>query len=202
MIPLAAWSEESRSAEPQDSKAHRHLGFYFHLESGAGYFLARNETGSASGFDVPVAISVGGAIVENLILAFEIWGGVLLAPVGPIQSPSVVTLALGLNLTYYFMPANIYLTATPSIVAVGSTGSGCSGGPCDSTGFRDFYNVSIGKFGMRTAVGKEWWISPHWAVGLGLQFSFTLPGEVNFGTLAQTKASAMVGALTLGLTYN
>jgi len=55
---------------------------------------------------------------------------------------------------------------------------------------------------MRTAIGKEWWISPHWAVGLALQFSFTLPGEVNLGTLAATKASALVAALTLGLTYN
>jgi len=92
MVPLAAWSEEPRSAEPQDSKAHRHLGFYFHLESGAGYFLAQNETGSASGLDIPVAVSVGGAVVENLILAFEVWGGVVLAPVGPIQSPTTCPL--------------------------------------------------------------------------------------------------------------
>lgn len=210
LLPLAAWGQEPGSPEPPDPTAYRHRGFYFHLESGAGYFRSENETGSASGLNVPVALSIGGTPVENLVLAAELWGGVVLAPNGPIQSPSVATAALGVNLTYYFMPANVYVSATPSIVAVGSLQTGCKAASLDSigcqgNGFRypaDIYNLSIGKFGMRTALGKEWWIGSHWALGLALEFTFTLPGEVNFGTLQTTKASALTAAVTLGLTYN
>ena len=48
LLPLAAWSQEPASPEPPDPMAYRHRGFYFHLESGAGYFRSANETGSAS----------------------------------------------------------------------------------------------------------------------------------------------------------
>jgi hypothetical protein len=211
LIPIAAWGEELPSSEEPDPTAYRHRGFHFHLESGGGYFYSGNETGSASGLNIPVALSLGGAIVENLILSAELWGGVVLGPNGPIESPSIATAALGVNLTYYFMPANVYLSATPSIVAVASTGTGCVAPRFDSGSLfvcsvghhpGDPYQVSIAKFGMRTAIGKEWWISKHWAIGLALQFSFTLAGEVNFGTLESTKASALFGGVILGLTYN
>ena len=172
----------------------------------AGYFRSANETGSASGLNIPVALSIGGTIVENLVIAGEIWGGLVLAPNGPIESPSILTTALGVNLTYYFMPANIYLSATPSIVVVGNLRTGCKEASFESPGCKgngDEYYLSIGKFGMRTAVGKEWWIGSHWAVGLALEFSFTLAGDVNFGTLGMpTKASAFIGAVAVGLTYN
>jgi hypothetical protein len=193
---------------PPDPAAYRHRGFYFHLEIGAGYFRSDNETGSASGLNVPFALSIGGTPVENFVIAAEIWGGVVLAPNGPIQSPSILTAALGVNLTYYFMPANIYLSTTPSLVVVQDlrTGCfedtyGCSGDPFKDP--RQWYALSFAKFGMRTALGKEFWIGGHWAVGLALEFTFTLPGEVNFGTSqGTTKASAVTGAVTLGLTYN
>jgi hypothetical protein len=206
LLPLAAWSQEPASPEPPDPMAYRHRGLYFHLESGAGYFRSANETGSASGLNIPVALSIGGTIVENLVIAGEIWGGLVLAPNGPIESPSILTTALGVNLTYYFMPANIYLSATPSIVVVGNLRTGCKEASFESPGCKgngDEYYLSIGKFGMRTAVGKEWWIGSHWAVGLALEFSFTLAGDVNFGTLGMpTKASAFIGAVAVGLTYN
>src|SRR5262249_52852188 len=65
LLPLVAWSQEPDSPEPPDPTAHRHRGFHFHLQSGAGYFYSGNETGSASGLNIPVALSLGGAIVEN-----------------------------------------------------------------------------------------------------------------------------------------
>src|SRR5262249_56674629 len=64
-----------------DPTAHRHLGFFFHLDVGGGYFYSSAGTGtgvSISGPAAPLGLAVGGAVAENWIVAGELWGS--LAP--------------------------------------------------------------------------------------------------------------------------
>jgi len=51
---------------------------------------------------------------------------------------------------------------------------------------------------MRTAVGKEWWVSTHWGIGAAIEFVFTLTARQAYGT----SGSAIAGGFTLSATYN
>jgi len=59
-----------------DSTAHRHLGFFVHLDLGAGYFYGSagtETTVSISGPAAPLDVAIGGAVTENWILAGEVY---------------------------------------------------------------------------------------------------------------------------------
>ena len=58
-------------------------------------------------------------------------------------------------------------------------------------------SLEANTFGMRTAVGKEWWISAHWGIGAAVEFIFTLTGHS-----PTANGNAFAGALTLSTTYN
>lgn len=68
----------------------------------------------------------------------------------------------GAGLTYYMMPQNIYVGAT-----LGMGNYTVSDGNSNSTTRTDY--------GISTAirVGKQWWISRKWALGIGLIGSYT-----------------------------
>jgi hypothetical protein len=73
------------------------------------------------------------------------------------------TLALsgvGVALTYYLKPYNAYFQATPSITTLRAE--------------RDGVDIETDTgFGVRLAVGKEWWVSHSWALGLNVQAAWS-----------------------------
>jgi len=177
-------------AQSADPMARRHQGFFFRPSLGIGYFHAAT-TGSAqdvtlSGGGGALGLNLGGSIAEGLILSAHLW---TVAAASPSISASgstatftdgVVNLAaLGPSVTYYFMPANVYLT--------GSVGFGRLSVSKNTT-----TNTSVGPAG-NLALGKEWWVSDHW--GLGLAGQLTLgsnkdngPDSVTWHTYAATFA--------------
>jgi hypothetical protein len=202
LFPATVWGQDAldSSANP-DPTGHRHRGFYLHFDIGAGYYLSKTDSGSLSGVSIPVAFALGGAVIENLIIAPELWLAVSPSPHVPVEGTVAwaFTVGFGLNITYYFMPSNVYLTMTPSYVHVDSY-RGCPGGgegyclganPPSSS-------LEANTFGMRTALGKEWWVSTHWGVGVSIEFIFTLTGRVVTGA----SGNALAGGLTLSATYN
>ena len=179
------------------STAHRHLGFFLRMDLGLGYLDSSASQGgidySISGFAVGVGIAVGGAVAENVILAGDLWGIAAVSPsmnvngiTGTASDSSMGLSGLGLNLTYYFMPANVYVSVTPSMVIATLTVSGVSG------------DTQVG-FGGKVGVGKEWWVGDHWGLGLAGQFFFGInqdqgPNPPTWTTLG--------GALAFSATYN
>jgi hypothetical protein len=144
---------------PVDPTAHRHVGFYFHVDVGPGYFITQAPSGelaaSADGISALISVALGGAVAEDWILAGEIWGAALPSPRS--GSGSVVLSGFGLNVTHYFMPANVFLTLTPSATVLSvDNGIGTTG------------RTEVG-FGTRLALGKEWWVGNHWGLGMALQ---------------------------------
>ena len=202
LFPATVWGQDTldSSANP-DPTAHRHRGFYLHFDIGAGYYLSKTDSVSLSGVSVPVAFALGGAVIENLIIAPELWLAVSPSPHVPVAGTVAwaFTGGFGLNFTYYFMPSNVYVAMTPSYVHVDSY-RGCPGGgegycpgsnPPSST-------LEVNTFGMRTAFGKEWWVSTHWGVGVAIEFIFTLTARGVTGA----SGNALAGGLTLSTTYN
>ena len=178
-------------APPPDPKRHRHLDGYVHLELGGGYMRTAAAPSSAayafSGWGVPMSFAVGWAVAEDWILAGDAW--FLAAPstqVGP--SSTTVVSAIGLNLTRYLMPANVFLSVTPSLSVL-------------SINDRD--NVEVRRtdygFGAKVAVAKEWWVGDHW--GLGIAGSLFLAVNGDQGTGASTWTS-FGGGVAFSATFN
>lgn len=203
LMPAAALAQATQPPAPPPppapmpyyGTAHRHLGFALRLDAGPGYTST-----SASAIDATMkggsfnfGLVVGGAVSEDFILGGDIWGTTVFSPTftqaGTSFSGTNASFSLtgfGLNLTYYFMPANVYVSVSPSLTTVSLTEGGMSGST--DTGF-----------GMKLAVGKEWWVGDHWGIGVAGQFFFA--SNKDKGTNPPTW-STTAGGVAFSATYN
>ena len=156
---------------------HRHDGFYLSMNLGPalGGTINKFDDGSTSGkiiYRGPgafVDLKVGGAIQENTILSFDLIGRTITGPDveynGQTQSAtddfSMTDNSYGLGLTHYFMPANTFVSAT--------VGTG-------KMSYKDKSNDTEGEskwgFALHLKVGKEWWVSPNWGLGVSGGYGF------------------------------
>ncbi|MBE0572341.1 MAG: hypothetical protein IH618_12430 [Ignavibacteriaceae bacterium] len=168
---------------PLPNGVETHDGFFLRLVPGFGYsnvsetvpddMLSEQNKGKdiltfSGGFTVANAIQIGGAVSENIIIYGESGGAVMMNPSvkvyeEEVENPGDVLVYLGgigPGITYYFMPSNIYLSATilASIAMVNIEG--------DET-----QNSNIG-FGFNFMVGKEWWAGEQWGLGISLYFRY------------------------------
>lgn len=90
------------------------------------------------------------------------------------------------------MPASIYASITPALTVMNLT-SGLN--------LFDFHPVdSSPGFGVKVAVGKEWWVSDHWGLGLALEFQFASNRETSAGFT--TTWNSFGGGFSFSATYN
>jgi hypothetical protein len=174
-----------------------HRGFYVRFDGGVGYLGSSATQGgisvSMNGFAIPFGISVGGAVVPNFIIAGEVWGSLAVSPTftggGSSATRSNASFSLvgfGAQLTYYFMPANVYVSVTPSVGLLTLSVDNVS------------YDAQAG-FAGKLAVGKEWWISRKWGLGVAAQFHFGI--NKDNGTNPPTWTTIGGGA-ALSVTFN
>ena len=150
---------------------HEHDGFFLRMLLGAGYAetVEKNVMGSDlkfSGITVPFRFQIGGPISKNFIFYGEFGFASQEDPemerMGQSGSTSDVTVSvgdLGLGITYYLMPINIYfsLSALTSQVQLEYNNT-------KSESVMDYEHFN----GINGMVGKEWWIGAQWALGLAL----------------------------------
>ena len=96
--------------------------------------------------------------------------------------------ALGLNVTHYFMPANVYLSFVPSVTMVSV-----------SDAHDETVRETQAGFGAKFSLGKEWWIGDHWGIGLALEGFFASNHE---HASAQPIWTTVGGALVFSATFN
>lgn len=212
-MPLAAYPQEyAPPAPPQQYQpapgymprpgyaSQRHLGFFIRPELGVGYVSSKASEGGAtlkiSGSGATLGLAVGGAVSENFIVGGHVWEIIASSPeveasAGGLSASGTAdgTSALvgyGLLLNWYFMPSNAYLALTPSLTRLVAENDGSTG--------RSEWGV-----GLRAAVGKEWWVSNSW--GLGLAASLAVSSNEDAGPGAPTFTSTGFG-LTFSATYN
>lgn len=180
---------------PYSSTANRHLGFALRLDGGPGYISSTDSLYDTTmkGGSGAFGLVVGGAVAENLILGADIWGITAFSPTISQGTMSVSTgnvsvslTGIGLNVTYYLMPANVYLSLSPSISRLSLTIGGVSASTKNG-------------LGMKMALGKEWWVSDHW--GLGAAAQFFLASNEDQGTSPPTWSSRAF-AIAFSATYN
>jgi len=143
---------------------HEHDGFFLRFHLGGGSSEAKWKGGptdlSMGGPASNFSFSLGGSIATNLILFGE-----LTSVYG--QNPDVIfegerfrtenttfsVAGFGPGLSYYFMPVNLYLSGSLLLMRAQTTGNGAIGETEQGLGFK-------------VALGKEWWVSRDWGLGI------------------------------------
>lgn len=176
----------------------QHDGFALQLDLGVGA-MGSKATFSGSDWELSgtagqFSIMAGGVVIPDLIIGGRLWNAWVSSPDFKIGGQKVATVGgvtqrltgIGLDITYYFMPINIYVSATPSIGILSVESGGSSGSTKNG-------------FAFRLAAGKEWWVSDNWGVGFNVQFAHS--SNEDQGTNPPTWATNWFG-VAFSATYN
>ncbi len=167
---------------PLPNGVEQHDGFFLRLVPGFGYaqisetlpddLLPADRKGKdvlsfSGGFPVANTIQIGGAVSENLIIYGESGGVIISNPTvkvfeEEVDDPGDVQVlfgGVGAGATYYFMPANFYLSLSllASVATINVEG--------------DTQESNIG-FGINFLAGKEWWVGEQWGLGVSAYFRY------------------------------
>jgi len=191
-VNLVAQSDQDRGHHPRD-------GFFASMSFGAYYESINDDIigGEYSnmqmkGYGGGANIKLGAAITENFILHGTIFtrtsGSMNVVadgtPIGTIMGENDIdTRMFGLGVTYYIMPANIFLS--------GSIGLN----NFELTDNEVVTTTPMGP-GLYLELGKEWWISKNWDLGFNISLSY---GGVD--NESDTMSEALSG-ITLGVGFN
>jgi hypothetical protein len=133
-----------------------HHGFFLRMDLDAGYHDTSGGSTTVDGPGAGFGISIGGNVADNLALF-----GTFAGSGSSGESTRAAHGILGVGLTYYFMPANVFLSG-----AVGFAGMRITLNDVD-------YDSDAG-FGGRFGVGKEWFVSDSWGLGVAGYFDFAV----------------------------
>jgi hypothetical protein len=184
---------------------HTHDGTFVRLFIGGGRLAM---SGSSGGLDLGVhgaalstGVSVGGAIVENLIVYGEFFFLDAQDPTltingqgGATNGIAMVMVGIGPGLAYYFQPINIYLAATVAASKLQLQDTNQTGG-----GNQVIASTRWG-YGLNTMVGKEFWVSDNWGLGVALQFNYGNMQDNGDASAPRIKSNAF--SLLFSSTFN
>jgi len=173
----------SSAAEPAEGAkgVEQHDGFMLRLTVGLGYgsgtetlpTLGELRLSGGTGF---FSLDIGGALVDNLVLHGRLSDMSVASPtvylndqeLGTAEDASLTFYLLGVGLTYYLMPANVYLTAV-----VGVAGEESDNGTTTT-------ETNKAGFAFEGDIGKEWWVGDNWGIGVAGRFTFaSIPEELS-----------------------
>jgi hypothetical protein len=162
--------------------AHAHDGLFMRFTVGPGFGIYSG-TGqvittdgavvtdpSNQGSQVGGSISLGGTVGENLILHGDIWFSIVSTEKKEnLLYQEFGTAVVGMGVTYYWMPVNIYVTGSIGMANSFLVLHEGTATKSDQDLARD---LTTG-VGVAFQVGKEWWVGDNWALGVALQGEFT-----------------------------
>ena len=152
-----------------------HDGLFLRLAVGGGHAGSKIDVpdtpatpgGAAidlSGTAGDVDFALGGMVQPNLAIHGTIFGWSVSDPDADIRigaqsgsgtlNGTATMSAIGPGMTYYFMPANLYLTGSLGV------------GKFKLTGTNSVDGESKSGFAMALGMGKEWWVGNEWGLGL------------------------------------
>jgi hypothetical protein len=142
-------------------------------------------------------VAVGGAVADNVILFGDFFFAEADHPEATINGVGAGTLngsldigGLGGGIAYYFPDSNVYLAGTFAATQIDANDNG---------------NNQVGStrwgVGVSGLVGKEWWVSPDWGLGLAGQF---IAARMKAGNDVQpsTTWTTVAFGLLFSATYN
>jgi hypothetical protein len=179
----------------------QHDGFMLRLTvglggGGANYEFDVGPETNATGVSGSFSIDIGGALTEDLVLHGRLASFTLFDPnvevddvdFGRAEDLSVTADLFAAALTYYFMPANIYLTGAVGFSWVRESYRGNDDGSSTDAGL-----------GINLDVGKEFWVGDDWGLGIGSRFWWTVLKDDEGSQ--ETDMSMIGGAVLFSATY-
>ncbi|MGA1795610.1 MAG: hypothetical protein ACMUIL_07100 [bacterium] len=145
-----------------------HKGFYLRMQLGIADTKSKG-TGYSDGTEMEVSgngsafrLDIGGAIKENLII-FGTLGGISISDpdieLNGVKYSTFDTTSrisdFGIGITYYFMPTNVYIGGSLNLAK-------------DTIEFNSYEGTSDTGYGLYLNMGKEWWVSDNWGLGLAI----------------------------------
>ena len=167
---------------------HRHSDFFFHADLGGGYFRVSGSRGGSSfateGGALGVGLALGWSPNDEWAIGLELWSWKSLADSGLGANTSVELQALGLNVTRYLVPADVFASVVVSGTRLAITD------PADEV---EYGGSDIG-FGFKVLLGKEWRLSS-W-LGLGLAGELFLSVNRDGSQTLRTLGGGLVFSVT------
>jgi hypothetical protein len=119
-------------------------------------------------------LRIGGTISRDLILTGDLMGWSLRDPevsgYGSLSDADFVQATVGAGLTYYFMPANIFISGTIGVAKFSLTAGGKA---VDSDN----------GVGVYLKAGKDWWVGADWALGIAASLGWSsVTNSTDFGS--------------------
>lgn len=150
-----------------------HDGFFLRLSTGVG---AANSSIEAAGDKIDLHgvaadlnIAIGGVVSRDLAVHGTLWGWSMSDPEADVilgglpgsgEINGTVTMSgVGAGLTYYVMPANLYLSGSLGFGRL-NLDAGAVEGDTDNGVVMDL------------TIGKEWWVGDAWGLGVSGGFTF------------------------------
>jgi hypothetical protein len=177
-------------------KPHAHDGLFLRMCAGFGFGHSaveddQGDENSIRGGSSASNLAVGAMVSKNLAVHADLFHVALLEPESFINGKSAGTVpgkyiagGLGAGVTYYFMPSNLYLSGSLNFVVLEAHIGGWK------------LKTDAG-LGVDLLIGKEWWVSDNWGIGVAGQFVYTLvPSRWD------TTHNSIGGAVLFTATYN
>lgn len=188
---------------------HKHDGFYLSMSLGPLFGPVKNRVTNTDGSTYTIDLTgtgssmdykIGWAVKENLIVHATVISNLVIAPTQEtmLNGQSITEHAsdevdlgevlLGVGTTYYLMPANVLVSGSAGMGKFTLSGTG-----------NDM--VSDPGLSLQLKVGKEWWVSKNWGIGLGLTYGMTKVDHQSSGGMQEKLNSNRFGIL-LNTTFN
>jgi hypothetical protein len=184
-----------------DPDAERHDGFMLRMALTLGASrttesLVSETLGSTefvySGFSVAFSFDLGAAPIDDLVIHGRFAGFVNPSPtlsqdgdeLGELNGLSLSADLFGVGVSYYFMPINVYVTGVvgPSWLSLSA----------DDDDADEEISTDLG-IGFNFDIGKEWWVSDNWGLGVA--------GRLWLTVLEHDSDLAMTGAAVSAVDY-
>jgi hypothetical protein len=178
-VPLFLAASSARAQQPTEvSESHEHEGLFLHALLGPSFILAtttaEGEDLSASGGGATLRLAAGWNVASGLVVFAEAFADVTVSPtfeVGDLMEEpddtSFGVSGVGAGLAYYLGP-NYYVSGSIDVVSLRLE---------YQEGGRTVARESDEGIGGNITLGREFWVSDGWALGLAVQaFLGSVPG--------------------------
>jgi hypothetical protein len=202
VIFTSVTSYAQNKLDPSMATAHagskKHDGLALRLSLGFGYSSSsesyEGNDFSVYGVSAPMSIAIGYTVTENLIINADIFGAGVINPTfklngqsASLDNTSITHAAFGVGFTYYIMPSNMYIAGS----------IGCAQSQLKTTigNVTNKHETEMG-LGVNLMIGKEWWVSDNWGLGLAGQFIYLSPKDKNVDSYLNTIAFGLLFSAT------